>query len=46
MAAKAIAIEIGYSITKVCEVDYKAKTHKIYKSFTFQNGAEVINDPA
>ena len=44
MAAKAIAIEIGYSITKVCEVDYKAKTHKIYKSFTFQNGAEVIND--
>ena len=44
MAAKAVAIEIGYSITKVCEVDYKAKTHKIYKSFTFQNGGEVIND--
>ena len=44
MAAKAIAIEIGYSMTKICEVDYKAKTHKIYKSFTVQNGAEVIND--
>ena len=41
---KAVAIEIGYSITKVCEVDYKAKTHKIYKSFTVQNGGEVIND--
>lgn len=46
MAAKAIAIEIGYSLTKVCEVDYKAKTHKIYKSFTVSNGAEVVNDGA
>ncbi|MDE7233135.1 MAG: pilus assembly protein PilM, partial [Lachnospiraceae bacterium] len=46
MAAKAITIEIGYSLTKVCEVDYKAKTHKIYNSFTVQNGAEVINDGA
>ncbi len=46
MAAKAIAIEIGYSLTKVCEVDYKAKTHKIYKSFTVPNGAEVISDGA
>lgn len=46
MAAKAIAIEIGYSLTKICEVDYKAKTHKIYKSFTVPNGAEVISDGA
>ncbi len=46
MAAKAIAIEIGYSLTKICEVDYKAKTHKIYKSFTVSNGTEVINDGA
>ena len=46
MAAKAIAIEISYSLTKICEVDYKAKTHKIYKSFTVSNGAEVINDGA
>lgn len=44
MAAKAITIEIGYSLTKVCEVDYKAKTHRIHKSFTVQNGAEVMND--
>lgn len=41
---KAITIEIGYSLTKVCEVDYKAKTHRIYKSFTVTNGAEIIND--
>lgn len=46
MAAKAITIEIGYSLTKICEVDYKAKTHKIYKSFTVANGAEVIHDGA
>ncbi len=46
MAAKAITIEIGYSLTKICEVDYKAKTHKIYKSFTVSNGAEVIHDGA
>ena len=46
MAAKAITIEIGYSLTKICEVDYKAKTHKIYKSFTVSNGTEVINDGA
>lgn len=41
---KAITIEIGYTLTKVCEVDYKAKTHRIYNSFTVPNGAEVIND--
>ncbi len=41
---KAITIEIGYSLTKVCEVDYKAKTHRIYKSFTVANGGEIIND--
>lgn len=46
MASKAITIEIGYSLTKVCEVDYKAKTHRIYKSFTVANGAEIINDGA
>ena len=41
---KAITIEIGYTLTKVCEVDYKTKAHKIYNSFTVPNGAEVIND--
>ncbi len=43
---KAITIEIGYSLTKVCEVDYKAKTHRIYKSFSIANGGEIINDGA
>lgn len=44
MAAKAISIEIGYSLTRVCEVDYKTKAHKIYKSFTIPTNAGMIND--
>ena len=44
MAAKAISIEIGYSLTRVCEVDYKAKTHKVYRSFTIPTTEGVIND--
>lgn len=44
MAAKAISIEIGYSLTRVCEVDYKAKTHKVYRSFTIPTAEGVIND--
>ncbi|MCM1423798.1 MAG: pilus assembly protein PilM, partial [bacterium] len=41
---KAITIEIGYSLTKICEVDYNTKTHKVYKYLTIDNGAEIIND--
>ncbi|MDE6847424.1 MAG: pilus assembly protein PilM [Lachnospiraceae bacterium] len=44
MAAKAISIEIGYSLTKVCEVDYKAKTHKVYRFFTIPTAEGIIND--
>ena len=44
MAAKAISIEIGYSLTRVCEVDYKAKTHRVYRSFTIPTTEGVIND--
>lgn len=44
MAAKAISIEIGYLLTRVCEVDYKTKAHKIYKSFTIPTNEGMIND--
>ena len=44
MAAKVISIEIGYLLTRVCEVDYKAKTHKVYKYFTIPTSEGVIND--
>lgn len=46
MSSRAISVEIGYSLTKVCEVDYKGKNRKIHKSFTVPNGEEIINDGA
>lgn len=46
MAGKVISIEIGYSLTRVCEVDYKSKTHRVYKSFTIPTAEGVINDGA
>lgn len=44
MAGKAISIEIGYSLTRVCEVDYKAKTHRVYRKVTIPTPEGVIND--
>lgn len=44
MAGKVISIEIGYSLTRICETDYKSKTHKVYKSFTVPTPDGVLND--
>lgn len=44
MAGKAISIEIGYSVTRLCEVDYKAKSHKVYRRVTIPTPQGVIND--
>lgn len=44
MAAKVISIEIGYSVTRLCEVDYKAKTHRVYRRATIFTPDGVIND--
>lgn len=38
MAGRVVSVEIGSLITKICEVDYKSKTQKVYNSF-------VINTP-
>lgn len=46
MAGRIISIEIGYSLTRVCETDYKAKTHRIYSSFSIPTPEGVINDGA
>ena len=46
MAGKVISIEIGYSLTRVCETDYKAKIHRIYKNFSILTPEGVINDGA
>ena len=34
MAGRVLSIEIGYSLTRVCEVSYGTKTPKVFKSFT------------
>lgn len=44
MAGKAISIEIGYSVTRLCEVDYKAKSHRVYRRVTISTPPGVIND--
>ena len=44
MAGKVLSIEIGYLFTRVCEVDYKSKTPKVYKRFTVPTLQGVMND--
>ena len=44
MAGKVISVEIGYSFTRVCEVDYKAKSHRVYRRFTMPTPEGVIHD--
>lgn len=42
--AKVLSIEVGNSLTKVCEVDYKAKSPKVYGSFTIPTPEGAIED--
>lgn len=44
MAGRVLSIEIGYSLTRVCEVSYNSKVPKVYKSFTVQTVDGVMND--
>lgn len=44
MAGRVISIEIGYLLTRVCEVDFKSKTPKVYKSFTVPTVDGVVAD--
>jgi type IV pilus assembly protein PilM len=44
MAGKIISIEIGYSLTRICEVDYKAKTHRIYRNVAIPTPDGVFSD--
>ncbi len=42
--AKVLSIEVGYSLTRVCETDYKVKNPKVYNSFTFETPAGALED--
>ncbi|MBE5955537.1 MAG: hypothetical protein E7253_03700 [Lachnospiraceae bacterium] len=44
MANKVLSIEIGQGLTRVVEMDFKAKNPKIYNCFTFETPKDVIDD--
>lgn len=44
MAGRVISIEVGYMLTRVCEVDYKVARPKVYHCFTIQTPEGVLED--
>ena len=42
--AKVLSIEIGPSLTRLCEVDYKEKNPKVYKWATIQTPQDTLKD--
>ena len=44
MANRVLGIEIGENLTRVVEIDYKAKNPKIYNMFGFPTPPGMIND--
>lgn len=41
--SRVLSIEVSYTLTSVCEIDYKAKSPKVYKSFTVPTLSGVFN---
>lgn len=46
MAEKMLSVEIGYSLTKVCEIDNSGKSPKIYNSFVISTPEGMVRDGA
>lgn len=44
MANRVISIEVGKSITRAVEIDFKAKNPKIYSCFSFETPEGVLDD--
>ncbi len=42
--SKVLSIELGYSLVRVCEVDYKTKKPKVYSNFEFKAPADCLED--
>lgn len=42
--AKILSVEIGNSLTRVCEMDFKVKNPKVYKYFSFPTPQGVLED--
>ncbi len=43
-AQRALSIEVGYSLTKVCEMDYRSKHPKVYGVFSMKTPQGVLDD--
>ncbi len=44
MANRVLSIDIGYSITKIVEVDFRQKNSKVYNCFAMQTPAGLVDD--
>lgn len=44
MASRVLSIEINQMVTKICEMEEKAKAPRVYKSFLFDNPEEIVAD--
>ena len=42
--SKVLSIELGFSLVRVLEIDYKAKKPKIYANFEFKTPENVLED--
>ena len=43
-AQRVLSIEIGYSLTQVCEMDYNAKSPKVYGVFSMKTPEGILDD--
>ncbi|MBR4760270.1 MAG: hypothetical protein IK078_09015 [Lachnospiraceae bacterium] len=43
---RVISIEIGYSLTQVCEMDYQSKKPQVYNVFSMKTPDNILNDGA
>ena len=41
---RVLSIEIGYSLTQVCEMDYQSKHPKVYGVFSMKTPEGILND--
>lgn len=44
MANRVLSVDMGYSLTKVCEMDYGTKNPKVYGSFVLKTPEGMLND--
>ena len=44
MAGKVLSIEVGYALTKVCEMDYRAKKPRVYHYFSVPTPDGILAD--